>query len=142
MRMRTILATLGLALLLITGGIEPADAGECRKLTKPVSGEGRKYSVQAQVDGTMAFADIPCALHWRNTELCATELTAFQFSAMVVDYLSGKEILMSDAFYVVASQGEKHPVAFDDRLAAEEFIAKGAGGELLDHQQLLDYPFK
>lgn len=131
---------MGLTLLLVAGGAGLAAAEECRKLTTPVSGEERKYSVRAQVDGTMAFANIPCAVYWRNHELCATELSSFQFTAMVVDYPSGQEVLMSNAYYVVAAPGEKHPIAFADRQAAAAYIVQH-GGELLEHQQLLTHSF-
>lgn len=116
-------------------------AAQCRPLTAPVSGEGQKYSVVARVGGVMAFADIACAVYWRGHELCATELSDFQFTAQVFDYYSGEEALMTGAFFVVGSGAEKMPVAFATREGGERFVA-ASGGELLNFEELVAHPFK
>ena len=131
-----LLATAGLA-----APLTAAENRECRKLAAPVSGEARKYSVKADIYEFMAFPDIPCAVYWRNNELCATELSAFQFSAKVFDFVGGGEILMTEAYFVVAAPGEPLPLAFADREEAAGFIARSGGGELLDYGQLLDHSF-
>lgn len=140
MNLRAISAVAGMGLLLVMGGAGQAAAGECRKLSTPFSGEEQKYSVQAQVDGPVIFADIPCAVYWRNHEFCATELASFQATATVIDHPSGAAVAMTDAYFVVGAPGEKHPVAFADRRTAADFVAEN-GGELLDYEQLLSHSF-
>lgn len=130
--------------LLIGPGLQTAaggDADECRPLTSPVTGEQRKYSAVADIDGASAYPDIVCAVYWRNNELCATELSSFQFTAKVFDYHSGDEVPMTDAHYVVAAPGHQHPLAFVSRDEAAEFRDRVGGGELLDYQELVAYPF-
>ncbi|MDF1613396.1 hypothetical protein [Desulfurivibrio dismutans] len=132
-----------LALLLIVPGgpgVAAAEIAECRQMASPVTGDERRYSVVADIYGVRAYPDIACAVHWRNHELCATELSTFQFTAKVFDYHSGAEVLMTEAYYVVAVPGESRPLAFVAREEAEEFVAGAGGGELLDYDALVDYP--
>lgn len=117
-------------------------AAECRPAGAAISGEAGRYAVHARVDGSlMVFADIPCAVYWRNNELCATELSDFQFTAKVGDFTSGDEILMTAAHYVVGAPETAAPVAFADRSRAEAFIEQRGGGELLDFEQLVTHAF-
>ncbi|ADH86210.1 hypothetical protein [Desulfurivibrio alkaliphilus] len=118
-----------------------AETADCRQLAAPISGEERKYSVVADIYGIRVYPDIACAVYWRTTQLCATELSTFQFTAKVFDYHSGDEVLMTEAYYVVAAPGESRPLAFASRDGAQKFVAAAGGGELLSHEELLSYPF-
>lgn len=142
--MQVLKLLLAVALLVGIGGgwSGTAAAGaECRPLSAPITGEERQYSAVADIYGFQAYPDIPCAVYWRNNELCATELSSFQFTAKVFDYLSGDEVLMTDAHYVVAAPGMDLPVAFAERAAAQAFLDGSGGGKLLNYQELLAYPF-
>lgn len=131
------------AALVLAYGLVPLSVAaqpECGKLTKAVEGDERKYSVTAQVQGAAVFPDIPCAVYWRNNELCATELSDFQFTAKVFDYFSQEPVLMTEAHFVVEARNEPHPVAFIRLEEAQEFIAAN-GGRRLDYQELVSHPF-
>jgi hypothetical protein len=115
----------------------------CERLDEKVSGEGRKYSVYAEVNGPAAFASIACAVQWRNTELCAMELTDFDVTARVVDHDTGEELEMSKALYVVAENpdGGVTVAAFRKKESAEKYADGIKGGRILDYGGLTEYEF-
>lgn len=94
-------------LLFILIGIGTARAGEpapsCDRLAEKVTGDQARLSVQAQVNGFAAFTDIACAMIYRDKNFCAMETISFDSTARVFDFISGAEIEMSTAFFVVES---------------------------------------
>jgi hypothetical protein len=141
--MRYLIAGLLVMLLLEgsqAGAAAPAESGPCRKLTAPVTDEERKYAVTAEVYGTVAFASIDCAVYWRNKEFCATEMATFDVTAKVIDYLSGEEVKMADAYFVLDAPGKKRVVSFASKSAAEEFVARTGGGAVVDYYRLNSTP--
>lgn len=115
----------------------------CEELTKPVTGEGQKYSMHANVNGPVAFADIGCAITYRN-DRCAMEMVAFDTSAMVYDYVSGNKLAMAKAFYAIpdSQQNPAQVAAFADRGAAEQFITAQGNGRVVDYDELSLMKFK
>jgi hypothetical protein len=118
-------------------------APPCERLNEKVSGEGRRCSVYAEVGGPAAFPSIACAVQWRNTELCAMELTDFDLTALVVDYETGEELEMSKALYVVVedTDGSVAVAAFRKKESAEKYKDAAKGGRILDYGGLTEYEF-
>jgi hypothetical protein len=113
-----------------------AEGETCRKLTSAVTGDERMYAVTADIYGLAAFADIDCAVYWRNNKFCATEMATFDVTAKVVDYLSFEAVEMAEAHFVSNAPGEKRVVAFAAREDAEKFVIRAGGGSILNYRQL------
>lgn len=112
---------------------------ECGRLETRVTGAGERYAAYAEVEGPAAFEEIPCAVAWRNTELCAMELTEFDITARVTDYESGEELVMAEAFFAVPGKDGKggKVVAFATRDGARKHVDK-AGGTVVDYTGLTE----
>lgn len=117
--------------------VAPADesSSPCEKLGQPVAGPEKKFSITGDANGFAAFTDIGCAIKWRNTELCATELASFDLTATVYDYYTGKEIEASKAFFAVDTPDARIS-AFSSRNDGQKYIAEKGGGQILDYDQL------
>jgi hypothetical protein len=131
-----LLAFSGACAVVLAGAAVAADDGSCQRLSAAVTGEERKYAVTADAYGPAAFADISCAVYWRNNKFCATEMATFDVTAKTVDYHTGEEVQMARAHFVLNAPGEKKVVAFAAREDAEKFVAQGGGGSILGYTQL------
>lgn len=91
----------------------------CPQLEKQVGGDRMKYSISANVDGPIYFADIGCGTIMRK-DLCAMEMVAFDISAKVFDFFTGEEIESVKAFYVLGEKKEPTPeiIAFKEKKGA------------------------
>ncbi len=145
MRKEFILCTAGLSLLLLF--TVPLNAEDkipvCDKLGDKVTGEMIKYSVNADVDGLVYFGDIGCAVKYRTKEFCAMEMVSFDFSAKVYDYNTANELEMGKALFVIDEKNPGAPIlAFENKTAAERYIAEHQGCIVLDYTALVDKEFK
>lgn len=140
---------LSLAMIFLVGA---AFAGEqkppltCKKCDMPVRDEAKNFSaiIPKGIEFS-AFDDLGCAIIWRNGE-CATRQMAFDYHAVAHDYLSGEEILMEKAAFVVDAD-IKTPmgygiIAFRDKEQALKFAAGRGKAKVLTYQQILDLPLK
>jgi hypothetical protein len=134
--MRVVLLAYAVAHAVLAGAAVAADGEGCRKLSAAVTGEERRYAVTADIYGVAAFADINCAVYWRNNKFCATEMVTFDLTARVVDHLTGEEVEMAKAHFVLEAPGEKAAVAFVTREDAEMFAARAGGGSIVNYTQL------
>jgi hypothetical protein len=102
-----------------------------------------KYSVNADVDGPVYFGDIGCAVKYRTKEFCAMEMVSFDFSAKVYDYNTANELEMGKALFVIDEKNSGSPIlAFENKTAAERYIAEHQGCIVLDFTGLVDKEFK
>jgi len=134
-----------LSLCLCIGSVVHGDDGtrQCDKLDRQVTGPAMKYSMIADVSGFAAFDDIGCSIEWRNKELCATELASFDITARVFDFLTGRELEMAKAYYVVsesAPAGSK-VIAFGMKQDAEKYVAEHGNVKVVDFTALTEFKF-
>jgi hypothetical protein len=134
---RVLFVSTVLFFLVALAGAVAADES-CRKLAEPVSGDGRLHAVTANVYGSVAFADIGCAVYWRKKHFCAMEMTSFDATAKVVDYFTGAEVEMTKAYFAAEVPGHARVKAFATRADAEKFAAEAGGGAIFDFKQLTD----
>ena len=116
---------------------------QCDKLERQVTGPAMKYSMMADVNGFVAYDDIGCSIEWRNRELCAMELSAFDITAKVFDFLTGHELEMAKAYYVIsesAPAGSK-VIAFGVKQDAEKYVAEHANVKVVDFTVLTELEF-
>ncbi len=108
----------------------------CPQLEKQVDSVRMKYSISANVDGPIYFANIGCGILLRK-DLCAMEMVAFDTSAKVFDFSTGEEIESVKAFYVLGGKKEPIPeiIAFKEKKGAEEYAAEH-GGRVMDFDTL------
>lgn len=92
------------------------------------------------------YDDIGCGLQWREKQ-CSSIQMSFDFSALVYDYNTLEEIVVSKATFVqsprIASPLGLGLIAFTNPADADAFIiAHSAGGKKLSYQDvlLLDLP--
>lgn len=116
---------------------------QCDKLDRQVTGPAMKYSMTADVNGFVAYDDIGCSIEWRNRELCAMELSAFDITARVFDYLTGHELEMAKAYYVVneSAPADSKIIAFAAKLDAEKYVAVHSAGKVVDFTTLTELEF-
>lgn len=117
-------------LLFILVWIGTASAGEpapsCDRLAEKITGDQARLSVEAQVNGFAAFTDIACAMIYRDKNFCAMETMSFDSTARVFDFISGAEIEMSTAFFVVESG--KTPLPMIQAFKTKEDALRQADG--------------
>jgi hypothetical protein len=135
-----------LSLCLCIGSVAHGDDGarQCDILDEQVSGPAMKYSMIADVNGFVAYDDIGCSIEWRNRELCAMELSAFDITAKVFDFLTGHELEMAKAYYMVSASapaGSK-VIAFGDKQDAEKYVAEQGNMKVVDFTALTELKFK
>jgi hypothetical protein len=111
------------------------DTRHCGKLDQQVTGPAMKYSMTADVNGFVAYDDIGCSIEWRNRELCAMELSSFDITAKVFDFLTDNELEMAKAYYVVnaSAPASSKVIAFSGKQGAEKYAAE------LDNMKVVDY---
>jgi len=125
-------------------------AGEtsCTKCSMKFNEAGKKFSVimpkVPSMEGS-SFDDIGCAVVWRNGE-CAIRQTTFDSNAFTFDYLSGEQVALENAFFVVET-GVKTPmsydiIAFKDKPAAEKQVKTSCKGKIYKLFELVDLPLK
>lgn len=111
----------------------------CDKLPEVVSGDQQKYSMHADVDGAFALQTIPCAVELRK-ELCAMEMVSFDQSAKVFDFMSGDEVTMTEAYYLVdpakKDRGKATITAFKNKEDAQKHVNQGSG-KVVDYTELV-----
>lgn len=88
----------------------------------------------------VSFSDIGCAILMRE-EMCAMETMKFENSAVVRDFFTGEETLMSAAYYAVGT-GVPTPlgtdiVAFANEEDAERFVREKGSGKVMRYNDLL-----
>jgi hypothetical protein len=139
------LAALILVASLCMGRVANSDDGsrQCDKLEQQVTGPAVKYSMTADVNGFAAFDDIGCSIEWRNRELCATELASFDITARVFDFLTGSELEMAKAYFVVSetAPADTKIIAFASKQDAEKYVAAHSTGKVVDFTALTELKF-
>ena len=120
------------------------DTRQCDLLDHQVSGPAMKYSMTADVNGFVAYDDIGCSIEWRNRELCAMELSAFDITAKVFDFLTGSELEMAKAYYVVnaSAPASSKVIAFGEKQGAENYAAEQGNMKVVDFTALTELEFK
>ncbi len=115
----------------------------CEKLDQQVAGPAMKYSMMADVNGFVAYDDIGCSIEWRNRELCAMELSAFDITAKVFDFLTGSELEMAKAYYVVnaSAPDSSKVIAFGGKQGAEKYAAEQGNMKVIDFTALTEFKF-
>ena len=98
------------------------------------------FSVVGDNGVPVQFSDIGCAVLMRN-EMCAMEQIAFDESAVVKDFYTGKETPMSIAYFVMDS-GVVTPlgsavIAFGNKESAESFVSEKGKGKILDYADFI-----
>jgi len=142
--LKNILATLLLSLSLIliitlSQAICEEQPDNCPKLEEKYTGNGIKYSMYADVDGMVSYAELLCGIKLRANKLCAMEMVKIDASAKVYDFYSNKEIEMTNAFFVINPKSANHGSvsAFGEKESAKKFATE-TGGETLDFNQLVE----
>jgi hypothetical protein len=140
--------TIFLLLLALTLGFAVAAiADDCDNSSKINEGE-QKFSVMVSKASGMeeqSFNDIGCAVISRNGE-CATRQGLFDSGAVTYDYLSGEQVPVEKAYFVLKT-GVKTPagfgiLAFKDKAEAEKFSAGHGKGKIVKWWELMDEKLK
>jgi len=138
---KVVITILTLFILAVSGYVSSAADNDfnCTQLDEKPTDDMVKYSLDAEVNGTVSFHDIGCGIRYRNRELCAMEMISFDTSARVYDYYSSEKIEIGKAYFWL---DEKNPgasvLAFSSKDTAEKFGAEKGGGEILDYTGLTD----
>ena len=134
-----------LSLCLSIGSVAHSEdnTSRCEKFDQRVTGQALKYSMIADVNGFVAYDNIGCAIEWRNRELCAMELTAFDITAKVFDFLTGNELEMAKAYYVISASApaSSKVFAFGDKQGAEKYVAEQGSMKVIDYTALTELEF-
>jgi hypothetical protein len=135
---------LAVYLCLGTVAYSDEDTRQCGILDQQVTGPAMKYSMTADVNGFVAYDDIGCSIEWRNRELCAMELSSFDITAKVFDFLTGNELEMTKAYYVVnaSEPASSKVIAFDGKQSAEKYAAEQGNMKVVDFTALTELEFK
>lgn len=116
------------------------DLASCRKAPSEVTAEAAPFSLKNEaLTPAVAFLDLGCALVWRR-QLCAMDMVAFDGNSLVRDHATGREVAAEKAWYVLAA-GVETPygfgiVAFEQRAAAEELVARRGAGRIATFDEL------
>jgi hypothetical protein len=138
----TLLAVFALSLLGRTAGAADETTPVCTRLDAKASGDMLKYSLDAEVNTPVFFADIRCGIRHRK-ELCAMEMVRFDLSAKVYDYYSGEKIETGKAYFWLDETIKDAPIlAFSSKESAEKYGAGKEGGVILDYTGLTDRVLK
>jgi hypothetical protein len=119
---------------------EAVHAREMEKCSMHMEAVDQAFFVTGDIGEQVSFSDIGCAVVMRK-EMCAMELLSFDNSAVVQDFASGREILMSTAYFVVGA-GVTTPLVTDIvPFAAEEtakrFVKEWGAGKILRYNDLM-----
>lgn len=105
-----------------------------------VSPELRNLSVRQIGESPSRFNTMSAALAWRDSQ-CILHQSAFDRSARVLDYYSGEEIDVKDAFYVAGPRSRESAdsgiIAFRDLKSAERFRSENGSGRILTFDELI-----
>jgi hypothetical protein len=134
----TLAAVFSISLLVLTDAAAADSTPACSRLDAKVSGDMLKYSLDAEVNNPVFFADIRCGIMYRK-ELCAMEMVSFDISARVYDYFTAEKIDIGKAYFWLDEQIKDAPVlAFGSKESAEKYGAGNANGMILDYHGLTD----
>jgi hypothetical protein len=113
-----------------------------------IDDSNRKFSVfvpKAAGLGEQAYDDIGCAVANRNGE-CATRQGMFDSGAVTYDHLTGAEVHVEKAFFVLKTDVTTPQgygiVAFRDKADAEKFAAAHGKGKIVKWFELVDENLK
>ena len=141
--MRKLLLTAATVLLLAFALVSLSVAGECDGAAMNEDAGGKFAASLPRVSEMAArsFDDIGCAVIARNEE-CVMRQELFDANAVVRDYLTGEQIVVEKAFFVLRT-GVRTPrnfgiVAFKERAEAEKFSASHGKGKVVKWSELVD----
>jgi len=134
--------------ILIVSATGGESQGECGSGSAKIDESNRKFSVfvpKAAGLGEQSYDDIGCAVASRNGE-CATRQGMFDSGAVTYDNLTGAEVPVEKAFFVLKTD-VKTPqgygiVAFKDKAEAGKFQAAHGKGKVVKWFELVDEPLK
>lgn len=137
--MRNIAICISALTLLLAPGLAGAKSQNTCKMNMEIT--EKLFSVTGDMGTPVQLADIGCTPAMFQ-EMCAMEQTGFNDTATVFDYVTGEEINMSAAWFVVGS-GVSTPlgsdiVAFADLEGAENFVENQGAGRIIRYDELLD----
>ena len=123
--------------------VSAEESSECVKRDQQVTGESRRYSMHADVNGFAAYERIDCSIKWRTEVLCAMEQVAFDSTSRAFDYYSGREIAMSGAYFVIVKTDSAPEItAFANKEEAEKYVSEHGSGEVVAYGQLITMNFE
>jgi hypothetical protein len=134
----TLLAVCCLTLSGSAGVAADESAPACARLDAKAGPDILKYSLDADVNGAVYFADIRCGVKYRK-ELCAMEMVSYDRSAKVYDYYTAEKVDIGKAYFWLDDTNSETPIlAFSSKEAAAEYGAVKKGGIILDYTGLTE----
>ena len=134
----TLLAVYFLSLPVPIGAAADETSPVCTRLDAKAGPDILKYSLDADVNGPVFFADIRCGVRYRK-ELCAMEMVNYDRSAKVYDYHTAEKIAIGTAYFWLDENNREAPIlAFRSKESAEKYGAEKGGGVILDYTGLTD----
>jgi len=125
-----------------------AVAAECPGPNVRITEAEKKFAVILPAAAGMesqSFDDIGCSVLSRNSE-CASRQSTFDGYALVADYLTGEQVPVEKAFFVlkanVKTPREYGIVAFKEKAHALKFSAEHDGGNIVMWPALIDSSLK
>jgi hypothetical protein len=138
----TLLAVCFLSLPGPTGAAADETSPVCARLDAKAGADILKYSLDADVNGPIFFADIRCGVRYRK-ELCAMEMVNYDRTAKVYDYYSAEKIDIGKAYFWLDENRRDAPIlAFRSKETAEKYGSEKEGGVILDYTGLTDWLLK
>ena len=114
----------------------------CIQLDAKADADMLKYSLDADANGPLFFADIRCGVMHRK-KLCAVEMVSFDLTARVYDYNTAEKIDIGKAFFWLEEQNSDAPIlAFSSKESAEKYGSEKKGGIILDYKDLAEMLLK
>ena len=138
----TLLAVFSLSLPGQSGAAADETSPACIQLDAKAGADMLKYSLDADANGPLFFADIRCGVMHRK-KLCAMEMVSFDLTAKVYDYYTAEKIDIGKAFFWLDEKNTDAPIlAFRSKESAEKYGSEKKGGIILDYKDLTEMLLK
>ncbi|KPK26642.1 MAG: hypothetical protein AMJ61_08295 [Desulfobacterales bacterium SG8_35_2] len=134
----TFVAVFVFSLVIFTAAGADETIPDCTRLDEKASGDLLKYSLDAEVNSPVFFADIRCGVRYRM-DLCAMEMVSFDISARVYDFYTAEKIEIDKAYFWLEEKNKDAPIlAFSSKESAEKYGMAKEDGMVLDYTDLTD----